>query len=436
MTPLWRHAEFRKLWTAETISQLGSQMTMLALPLVAISVLGASVLDVGVLGALEFVPFVVLGLPAGVWIDRLRRRPILVAADLGRAVVLGSIPLAAVLGVLSIAQLYAVAFVAGSLTVMFDLAYEAFVPGLIGRDQLADGNAKLELSRSGATIAGPAIAGTLVGLVSAPFAILLDAVSFVGSAAFIFRIRAREAPAPPAGDRGSPGSATRRAAMRREIADGLRYVLGHRYLRPIACCTATANLFFGMANAVLLIYLVREIGLGAARVGLVLGVGNVGFLIGAVISERARVRLGVGPTIVAGAAIGGVAGFLVPAAPWSLVTVFVAASQLLSGLSMTLYNINQVSLRQSLAPERLRGRITATMRFVVWGTLPIGTIAGGAVARVIGTHLTLWIAAAGGACSVAWVALSPVRAVINMPPPDREVGEAGEAGEPGDTAPA
>ncbi|HEU4731596.1 MAG TPA: MFS transporter [Kofleriaceae bacterium] len=410
MSPLWRHRAFRRLWAAETISQLGSQITVIALPLLAIAI-HADVVELGVLAALEFAPFVLFGLLAGAWIDRLPRRPVLVIADLGRAVVLGSIPLGAALGVLSIAQLYVVAFLAGTLSVMFDVAYESFLPGLIGRDDLVDGNAKLELSRSGAQIAGPTLGGTLVGLLSAPAAILLDAASFVGSALFIFGIPSENRTSGPAADRA-------RRSIWSDIREGLGYVLGQRYLRSIACCTATANLFSGIMSALLVAYLVREVGLGATEVGVVLGVGNVGFVIGAVLSDRARAWLGVGPVIVLAAAVAGAAAFLIPAAPHAHAAGFVAAGQLGIGLGASVYNINQVSLRQAIVPDRLRSRLTATMRFVVWGTLPIGTVGGGLLGRAIGMGPALWVAAIGGTASFAWVALSPVRRLMETPPPD------------------
>ncbi len=398
---LWRHREFVKLWTAETISQLGSQMTMLALPLLAIGALGADPFTLGVLAGLEVLPFLVLSLPAGAWVDRMPRRPVLIAADLGRAVVLASIPVAHGLGVLSTAQLYAVALVAGALTVLFDCAYEAFLPGLVGRDQLVEGNAKLELSRSAATIAGPTIAGALVGLLSAAPAIALDAASFVASAAFVVRIRGGALAARP--------GAGPRASLRRDILEGLRYVFGQRYLRYIAGCTATSNLFYAMGSAILVIYLARDVGLSAGRIGLVFGIGNVGFLAGAIASGRAAARLGLGPTLVLAISIAGVSGFAIPVAPRALVAEAAAAGLFLSGLATTLYNINQLSLRQSIAPDHLRGRINATMRFVVWGTLPIGTVTGGALARALGVLPTLWIAAFGGTTAVLWLVLSPVR---------------------------
>src|ERR671931_2484054 len=249
---LWRDADFMRLWTAESVSRRGSQVSLLALPLVAITVLHASTFEGGLLSTAEFAPFILVGLPAGVWVDRLRRRPVLIAGDLGRALALASIPVAYWLDVLSIGQLYAVGFVTGVLTVFFDVAYQSYLPSLVEPEQLIEGNAKLEISNSGASIAGPGLAGGLIQLVTAPLAVLADAISFLASAVFVGAIRRREPP--PAGDQ---DRARARGGMRREIAEGLRYVLGHRLLRWIAVTTASANLFSSMITAILVLYLVR-----------------------------------------------------------------------------------------------------------------------------------------------------------------------------------
>jgi MFS family permease len=405
---LWRHADFMKLWTAETISQLGSQVSLLALPLVAITVLDASAFQVGLLGTVEFAPFVLVGLPAGVWVDRLRRRPVLVAGDLGRALALASIPLAYELGVLSIGQLYAVGFVTGVLTVFFDVAYQSYLPALVEPDQLVEGNSKLEISRSGAQIAGPGLAGGLIDLVTAPVAVLADALSFALSGAFIGLIRRGEpAPQRAPADR-------RRGSMRREIAEGLRYVLGHRLLRPIAACTATANLFNAVMFAVVVLYMVRQLGLRPAAIGLVFAAGNLGFLAGAVVSGRLAARAGIGRAIVLGEAVGALGALLVPLAPRGAAVPLLVAGMAVGTFGSTVYNVNQVSLRQAISPARLHGRMNATMRFMVWGTLPLGSLLGGALGTAIGLRPTLWVGAAGGLLAVLPVALSPVRSLPSI----------------------
>jgi MFS family permease len=402
---LWRHGDFMKLWTAETISQLGSQVTLLALPLVAITVLDASAFQVGLLGTVEFAPFVLVGLPAGVWVDRLRRRPVLIAGDLGRAAALLSIPVAYQLDALTIGQLYAVGFVTGVLTVFFDVAYQSYLPALVEPDQLLEGNSKLEISRSGAQIAGPGLAGGLIDLVTAPVAVLADALSFALSAAFVGAIRRGEA-APqraPAHER--------RGSMRREMAEGLRYVLGHRLLRPIAACTATANLFNAVIFAVVILYMVRQLGLRPAAIGLVFAAGNVGFLAGAIVSGRLAARTGIGRAIVVGEAVGALGALAIPLAPRQAAVPLLVAGMAVSTFGGTVYNVNQVSLRQAITPARLHGRMNATMRFMVWGTLPLGSLLGGALGTAIGLRPTLWVGAAGGLVAVLPVALSPVRSL-------------------------
>jgi len=372
---------------------------------VAITVLDASAFQVGLLGTVEFAPFVLVGLPAGVWVDRLRRRPVLIAGDLGRAAALLSIPVAYQLDALTIGQLYAVGFVTGVLTVFFDVAYQSYLPALVEPDQLLEGNSKLEISRSGAQIAGPGLAGGLIDLVTAPVAVLADALSFALSAAFVGAIRRGEA-APqraPAHER--------RGSMRREMAEGLRYVLGHRLLRPIAACTATANLFNAVVYAVVILYMVRQLGLRPAAIGLVFAAGNVGFLAGAIVSGRLAARTGIGRAIVVGEAVGALGALAIPLAPRQAAVPLLVAGMAVSTFGGTVYNVNQVSLRQAITPARLHGRMNATMRFMVWGTLPLGSLLGGALGTAIGLRPTLWVGAAGGLVAVLPVALSPVRSL-------------------------
>lgn len=372
---------------AETISQVGTGVTLLALPLVAIKVLDASAPQVGALTAIEFLPFIVVGLPAGVWVDRLRRKPVLVVGDMGRALVLASIPIAYAFDVLTIWQLYVVAFTAGVLTVFFDVAYQSYLPSLVEKDMLADGNSKLEISRSGAQIAGPGIAGGLISVASAPGAIVVDSVSYVLSALAITRICTVE--------RHEPVPKVDRPRMRTEIAEGLRYVLGHRLLRPVAMATATSNLFGSMGQAVIVLFMVRTLDLSAGLIGLLFALGNVGFLIGAASAASCNRAIGVGRTIVVSIGIGGPVSFLIPLATLGLPMVWIAASLMAFSFSGVVYNISQVSLRQAICPDRLLGRMNASMRFMVWGTMPIGAGIGGVLGGAVGLRATLFIAAAG-----------------------------------------
>jgi MFS family permease len=424
---LWRHPDFLKLWSAETISQLGTQISLLALPLVAIIVLESSPFEVALLGTIEFLPFLLISLPAGVWVDRLPRRPILIVGDLGRAMALASIPIAYALGVLSIYQLYAVGFVTGVLTVFFDVAYMSYLPALVDRERLVEGNSKLEISRSGAQIAGPGLAGAAIGAIGAPLAIILDAISFVGSAAFIFGIRKREPPPVPASDGSRPGQ-----GMREEITAGLRYVLGHRYLRSIAACTGISNFFGNVLQSILLVYVVREIGLTPEVIGLVFALGNIGFLVGAVLADRISARFGVGPTIIGSALVFGPGALFVAVAPRELAVPFLVAFGLLIGFGGVVYNVTQVSLRQAITPERMQGRMNATMRFVVWGTIPIGSLLGGALATIVGLHETIWIGAIGSLFAFVPLLFSPLRSLREMPrPADTDSGREAGGDEPG-----
>lgn len=409
---LWRHPDFMKLWTAETISQLGTQVTLLALPLTAIVILRARPFQVGLLGTLEFLPFLLVGLPAGVWVDRLRRRRILIVGDLGRALLLGSIPLAYGIDALTMTQLYVVAFLAGICTVFFDVAYQAYLPSLVDRNQIVEGNAKLEISRSGAFLVGPTLAGGLIELVRAPVAIALDAVSFLWSALFVFWIRKKEPPRRPA---------SAKPSMRKEIGEGVRYVLRHPLLRPIAMCTATANLFGGgMFTAVIVLFAVRDLGLSAGKLGLAFGIGNVGFLTGAFAARRVADRVGVGPAIVGAAVVFGVAPFALPLATPATAMVSLIGWGLVGGFAGTVYNVNQVSLRQAITEERMQGRMNATMRFVVWGTIPIGAFIGGILAETIGLRASVWVVAIGGMFAFLPPLLSPVRSLERIPEPEEE----------------
>ena len=415
---LFRHPDFVKLWSAETISQFGTQVTFLALPLIAATVLNVTPFEFGLLATIEFLPFILLSLPAGVWVDRLRRRPILIAGDLVRAAALISIPVAFALDALTIWQLYAVGFINGCATVFFDVAYQSYLPSLVERDQIVDGNAKLQTSVSAAQITGPGIAGVIIGAVTAPFAILLDSLSFVASAVFLFAIRRHEpAPAPRVDEQG------KRPSMRAEIAEGLRYVGRHPFLRSIAATTGLSNFFSNVAFSILILYLVRELAFSPELLGLAFSIGSVGFLIGALLANRVAKRFGVGPTIVASALTFGPSALLVAIAPPALAAPLIAASVFINGLGGAIYNINQVSLRQAITPERMQGRMNATMRFIVWGTIPFGNLLGGSLGGVIGLHNTIWIGAIGGLFVFLPVLFSPVRGIREMPAPLEEADE-------------
>ena len=408
---LWRHPDFLKLWSAETVSRFGSEFTLLALPLAAIDVLDASAFEVAALTTVEFLPFLLVSLPAGVWVDRLRRRPILIVGDLARAALLASIPIAYAFDALTIWQLYAVGFCVGIGTVFFDVAYQSYLPSLVNRSQLVDGNAKLEISRSASQLAGPGLAGLLVQWLKAPVAILFDALSFVVSALFLFAIRKDEGAARAAPER----------RMRAELAEGLRYVLTHPYLKNIAACTALFNFFGNVLFAVLLVYARRELDLSPAVIGLAFMLGNIGPLLAAFSANRISGRFGVGPTIIAASVIGGPMFLLIPFAPHgnAALAVLVPAF-VVGGFMNVIYNVAQVSLRQAITPERIQGRMNSVMRFIVWGTIPLGALTSGALATWIGLKETLIVGGIGTCTSFLPVLFSPVRAVREMPEPVEE----------------
>ena len=410
---LLRHRDFLKLWTAETVSVFGTQVTLLALPIVAATILNVSPFEFALLGTIEFLPFIFLSLPAGVWVDRLRRRPILIIADLGRAVSLISIPIAFYFDVLTIWQLYVVGFINGCLTVFFDVAYMSYLPSIVDRDQLVEGNSKLEITRSASQIAGPGLSGVLIGIMRAPFAIVLDAISFLVSALFVFWIRRPEPPI-EVHDEAAHGP---KPSMRSEITTGLRYVAGHRWLRSIAATTGTSNFFGNVMGSILILFLIRDRGFTPQTLGFAFSIGSVGVLAAALLTTRITARLGVGRTLVVMAFLFSLAGLPVALAPDSALFAAVALSGFLGGFCGVAWNINQVSLRQAITPTRMQGKMNATMRFIVWGTIPLGQIIGGFLATVIGLHNTIWVGAIGSLIAFLPVALSPVRDIVTMPEP-------------------
>lgn len=400
---LWRNRDFLWLWNAQTISQVGSEIGGLALPLVAIVVLDASTFQVAVLGVIDWLPFVLFSLAAGVWIDRLPRRPIMIAADWGRAVALGSIPVAYVLDVLTLGQLYVTALLVGILTMLFDLSYQSYLPSIVTRDELGEGNSKLEASRSGAQVAGPGIAGFLVSALTAPYAIVVDAVSFVASGLSLSRIARRE-PRPEAAAEG-------RLGFRAEVLEGLRFTLPHPIQRPIILFVAPSNLFTNMLFAIYLVYAVRELGLSPTTIGLIFSLGGVGSLVGALTASRVAGAFGIGPALIAVATVGSAGLLMVPLASGDLVVPLFVASSLLWGFFVLNYFVTAVSLVQAVTPDHLLGRTNASRRFVVQSTIPIGALLGGVLATVIGLRPTLAIGAVGAALAVIPLYISPLRRI-------------------------
>jgi MFS family permease len=405
---LWQHRDFMKLWLGQTVSQFGSHITGAALPFVAFLTLGATPLQLGILGALGSVPILLFGLFAGVWVDRLRRRPILIGADLGRALILGSIPLAALLGVLRIELLYVVAALVGILTVFFDVAYASILPSLVTRHELVEANSKLGSSSALAEIGGPSLAGFLVQLISAPFAILIDAVSFVLSAAGIILIRTAEPPPPPAAER---------RPVLRDMAEGLRLVLRQPILRGLAGHAATMTFFGNFIGVLYSIYCVQELGIPPAIVGIMIGLGGVGAFIGTLIVGPVTRRLGVGRSIIGAVLFGTLVNLAIPLVwgPPLLVAGILMATQLIGDISWPLHSVNEQSLRQAIVPDRLLGRANASMQFLTGGIAPLGALLGGWLGEVIGMRPTLLIALAGLLLGILWLIFSPLRQLRDTP---------------------
>jgi MFS family permease len=402
---LWRHRDFASLWAAQSISQFGTQISQLALPLVAILVLDASAFEVSLLLALEFLPFLLFALPAGVWVDRLTRKPILVLADVGRAVSLASVPLAALFDAITIWQLYAVAFAVGTLTVAFDVAYQSYLPALIGRAQLVEGNSKLELSRSAAQIGGPGLGGILVAALTAPYAVAADAVSFLVSAFFLRRIRTVE----PQPER------VEERSLRTELWEGLRYMFGDPRWRAFAGYVSSINLFSAIVFGVLIVYAVRSLGLSAAEIGLVFALSNVGSVVAALSAGRIARRIGVGRTLILAGILSGMPLLLLPLATPEHPLPLLLGPLAVEAFAIVLFNVTGISYIQSVVPDRILGRMTASRRFVVWGTIPIGTVLGGVLASAIGLRETILVGALGATFCFLWLVFSPFRSIHAAP---------------------
>ncbi|WP_035804916.1 MFS transporter [Kitasatospora mediocidica] len=418
---LLRHRDFRFLLSGAAASQLGSQVTLVALPLVAVVRLDAAPFQVGLLTAAETAAFLLVGLPAGAWVDRMRRLPVLVRADVVRGLAVGSVPVAAVAGVLTMAQLYLVALVTGLATVFFEVAHQSFVPQLLPREQLVAGNGALEVVRSSAQVAGPGLGGVLVQLLGAPAAMVADAVGYLLSALLVLGIRTHE-PRPEA----LPGR-----SLRAEIGEGVAFVARQPLLRVIAAATASSNFFAALLMSVQTVFWVRVLGLSPAAIGLLLSASAVGGLSGALCAGALARRFGQARIIWLSVAATAPFALLWPLSHGSAGAVLFAAGSAVVFFGAVVYNVAQVSFRQLLCPPVLLGRMNATMRFLVWGTMPLGALAGGAVAAAAGPRAALWLCAAGMLAVPLPLLLSPLRAMREMPTAESPVpaGDAPEAGE-------
>jgi MFS family permease len=410
LTGLWRHADFVKLWAGQTISLIGSGITALAFPLTAVMVLEATPTQMGILEAAGALPALLWGLFAGALADRCCRRPILIAADVGRAVLLALVPIAALTHLLRIEVLYVTAFLLSTLGLFFGVAYGPFLLSLVGREQLVEGNSKLEVSRSVAEIVGPGLAGWLVELVTAPISIAVDALSFLISGLCLGLIRAPEPAPDPAGQRRS---------IWREIGEGLCLVGSDRLLRAIASCMAVLSLFNAALEAVCLLYVTRELGIEPGLLGLIFASGSVGFLVGALLPGLVTRRFGLGPATIGGILLAALSDLLTPLAggPNAVVVGILVVGQFLFGLGLTIFNVGQVSLRQAVTPDHLQGRMNGTMQVIALGIVPLGGLLGGALGETIGLRTTLVVTALGEMTAAAWLLFSPLRSLRERPDP-------------------
>jgi MFS family permease len=405
---LLSNPDFTKLFIGETISQIGSQVTQFTMPLVAIITLNATAFEVGVLNALKFVPVIVVAVFAGVWLDRRQRRPIMIMCALGNAVLIGLVPISKVAGFLSIGLLYVVITLAGSLTVIFDVGALSYVPSLVDRDQLSESNSKLQASGYFAGVAGPGVAGLIVGLITAPITLSIDAVSYLFSAAGLIAIVKRE-PAPH-----TPASHT---SIRRSLAEGFRAVYGTKLLRILLGQSATLNVGFGAVSTIFTIYAVRVLGFSPDKLGLALGSLAAGAFFGSLLAARIQRLIGLPRTLTL-AIIGVCASPLLLLIPRNadVVSLLLAMSAWFGhGFGIGMWNVNTITLRQVLTPMRLLARMNATYRMVLFGALPVGAMLAGLLGDAVGYGRATLISVIALTTPMAWLTFSPVFRLKQLP---------------------
>ena len=406
------HRNFRQLWIGDAFGQLGAQLALLALPVYAVTTLHATEWQMGALTAAETAAFLVIGLPAGAWVDRMRKRRTLIVADLVRAAVLGVVVLAGTTGHGSMALLYAAALVMSTATVFFDIAHQSYVPGLVGLDRIVEGNSKLQATQSVAMVAAPAIAGQLLRVITAPALLGATVVTYLTSAAAVGRIRHEEQLPAPAD----------RQPLVAEIREGLAFVVHQPLLRRIVACTSLSNFAGSVSGALMVIFALRTLGLDQATLGLVYSASAVGGLAGAVVADRVARWVGEGRTIALAATAWVPAFALTPlAAPLRDLGVPPAAPMIAGGAGsmflIVLYNVAQVSFRQRLCPPALLGRMNASVRFIVWGSMPLGGLLGGFLGQQLGVVTTMWVALGLSAVACLPVLVSPLVRMRDLPGP-------------------
>jgi MFS family permease len=403
---------FRRLWTGDLISQFGNRVSELALPLIAVVTLAATPAQVGLLTAAVWAPNL-LGVLAGSWVDRQpHRRPILIGADLLQAAALLSLPVAYWFGMVTLAQLFAVALLSGAGQVLSMAAYQSFFVTLVDRDHYVDANSKLSISRSASFVGGPALGGYLVQVLSAPVAVLADALSFLASAFFLARIPATRAPV-----------RAERPSFLTDVRDGLRYVLRHPYLRSALGCVTTVNFFTFAAQALAVLFASRTLGLPPGVFGLAFGLGAVGGFLGAVLAPRLSRRYGVGRVLLAGSILfpSPIAVMALAGGPHWLAATIIAAGEALSSAGVMLFDINLNAVQTAVTADAMRSRVAGVFGTINYGARPLGAVVGGLLGSWLGVRPTLLIAAAGGTLCFLWLLPSPIPrtralAEIDAPP--------------------
>ena len=406
---LWRNAGFIHLWGAATVSTFGSLVTRTALPFTAILLLDASPSDIGVLRIAELLPGFLLGLVAGAWVDRLRRKPIMIATDLGRALLIVTIPVAAFLGWLGLGQLYVIAALASALSVFFDVAYQSFLPSLVKNDELVEANGTLSAAMSVAEASAFSSAGWLIQLLTAPVAMLIDALTFIASAGLVARIREPELHTMPSLARTRPSIAS-------EVVEGWHAVWRQPILRGMVIAGLGQNLAFGLIGTVFLLYVNQEVGFDPGILGMIFAVGGVSSFLGAMIAGRLP-RFGIGAVMVVSLLLAAIGEAFVPLATAAnaIGVLFLVGQQIVADAALTVYDINQVSLRQAIAPGQVLGRVNASVRVTEFGAVLLGTVLAGYIGETVGLRETLWLGVALSFLAAVGLALSPVREVWRIP---------------------
>jgi Transmembrane secretion effector len=400
--------DFAKLWAGKTVSLMGTQITQFTMPLVAVLTLNASVFEVGVLNSMRFVPVLLLSVFAGVWLDRRRRRPVLIACALGNAVLIALVPISSATGLLSMGLLYAVNALVGTLNMVFDVGALSYVPFLVDRRNLSEANSKLQASSAVAGISGPGLAGLLVGLITAPITLSVDAVSYLFSALGLISVRKHEP---------EPEVPAERVSIRRSIAEGFSTVFGSKLLRALLTQSTALNLFFGSFITIFVVYAVRSLRLSPLELGIVIGASAAGGLFGALFATRVRRALGFGRAV-AVTTIGVSAAplvLLIPRGASPLDIAVLVIAQLGYGSSISMFNVNAITLRQLLTPTRLLARMNATYRMLIWGAPPVGAIAGGMLGSAVGLRSALAISLLAMTSPILWIFFSPVFRLAEMP---------------------